>query len=185
MSPSQRPSARDALIEAGFQVLSRNPSAGLADIAETAGVGRATLHRYFPSREAFVSALAQLAIREMDDAVENACADSKTAGEALRDSFLALIPLGDRHGFLAHESLEHDPAIQAEFARLRRETVDLVAAAQEEGFLDAAVPTDWIVRAFDYLLYAAWESVRTDEATAKQAADVAWRTLTSGLGARA
>ncbi len=174
----------DAIAEAGFRLLSRNPGANLAEIAEAAGITRATLHRYFPSRQALVNELAARAIEEMDAAVAAACADSASAGDALRDSLQALIPLGDRHGFLAHEDVEQDDAMQAEFARLQRETLEWVDAAKQEGVFDAAVPSDWIVRAYDFLLYAAWDSVHAEEATPKQAAELAWRTLTSGLGAK-
>jgi len=40
-----RPQARDAIIEAAFQVFGRDPTASLADIAERAGVGRADRRR--------------------------------------------------------------------------------------------------------------------------------------------
>lgn len=172
----------DAIAEAGFRVLSRNPGANLAEVANAAGVTRATLHRYFPSRQALTAELAQRAIQEMEDAVEIACANSTTAGEALRDSLIALIPLGDRYGFLAHEELNHDAAIEAEFLRIQAETSEWIEAAKLEGVFDHAVPTAWINRAYDYLLYSAWDSVRAEETTPSQAADLAWRTLTSGLG---
>jgi len=183
MNQSKRITAQAALIEAGFTVLSRNPSANLADVAEAAGVTRATLHRYFPSRHALVSALALLAIKEIDQAVEQASANSMSAKAALKDIFVALIPLGDRHGFLAHDSIEPDQLVQAEFDRMQRETEELVAAAQAEGAFGSDVPISWIVRSYDYLLYAAWESVGAEDVTIKQAAELGWRTLTSGLGA--
>jgi len=44
------------------------------------------------------------------------------------------------------------------------------------------ISTAWIVQAFDYLLMAAWESVRAGDVTRAQAADLAWQTLTCGLG---
>ena len=174
--------SREAIIEAGFTVLNRNPSASLAQVAELAGVGRATLHRHFLSREALIHALAEIAITEMDEVVEEACADVKSYGEALRVSLEVLIPMGDRYGFLASEAIEHAPDLQKEFARQQHETEEMVEAAKREKVFDRAVPTAWIVQAFDYLLMAAWESVRTGDVTQAQAADLAWQTLTSGLG---
>lgn len=171
----------DAIAEAAFSVLSTNPGANLADIANEAGVTRATLHRYFPSREHLIEALARIAIQEMDSAIEAACANVTSAGEGLRKAMAALIPLGDRHGFLAHEQLDYDDAIELEFVRIREETAEWIDAAKLEGVFDQHIPTEWINRAYDYLLYCAWDSVRNEEATAKQAADLAWRTLTTGL----
>ena len=185
MTNSTRMTAHDALIEAAFVVLSRDPSAPLSAVAEAAGVGRATLHRHFSGRDELVRALAQIAIAEMDAAAETACEDVQSAAEALQRTLEALIPLGDRYGFLANEPLEHDPAIRAENRRQRRETEAMVEAAKLEGVFDTNAPTAWIVRAYEYLLCAAWESVRAEDATTGQAADLAWRTLTSGLGGRA
>ena len=182
MSNPLRPTTKDAIVEAAFDVLSRDPSASLSEVAERAGVGRATLHRHFPSREDLVRALALLAIEEMDEAADAACKDAESYADAFRQMLAALIPLGDRHGFLAREPIDDDPDIAAEFERQTNETRDIVEEAKREGLFDRAVPTDWITQAFDHLLYAAWESVKAGETTHAQAADLAWRTLTNGLG---
>ena len=63
MTKSLRLSSRDAIIEAAFSVFSKNPSAALADVAERAGVGRATLHRHFASRDDLMRALSKIAIK--------------------------------------------------------------------------------------------------------------------------
>jgi len=182
MTTPKRLPARQAIAEAGFELLSRNPGASLSEIAEHAGVGRATLHRHFASREALLIALAHQAIAEMDHAAEVACHDAPSHTDALKRCMEALVPLGDRHSFLAHIPLEEDPAITAAFERQAGETRDLVDAARQEGTFAATVPTAWIVQAFDHLLYAGWESVRSGESTPAQAAALAWRTLTHGLG---
>ncbi|MEM1263100.1 MAG: TetR family transcriptional regulator [Pseudomonadota bacterium] len=173
----------DALLDAGFQVFSRNPGANLADVAAAAGVTRATLHRYFPSRELLVQRLATQAIAEMDAAVDVACQHSVSAFATLKDCLLALIPLGDRHGFLAHEAVITDATVQAEFERQQREMVDLVDAAKSDGHIAPSLPTVWVIRAYDYLLYAAWEAVREQELVPTQAADAAWQTFAHGVGA--
>ncbi|WP_345780906.1 helix-turn-helix domain-containing protein, partial [Gemmatimonas sp.] len=45
-------SARDRIVEAAATVWAADPSATLDVVAQRAGVGRATLHRHFPSRAA-------------------------------------------------------------------------------------------------------------------------------------
>jgi TetR/AcrR family transcriptional repressor of mexCD-oprJ operon len=40
-----------AILDAVARVLRWRPDAALADIADEAGVGRATLYRYFPTRQ--------------------------------------------------------------------------------------------------------------------------------------
>lgn len=182
MTKSLRLSSRDAIIEAAFAVFSKNPSAALADVAERAGVGRATLHRHFASRDDLMQALSKIAIKEMDDAVVLACADATSYSEVARLALQALIPLGDRHGFLALEGETDDPELQAAYAKEQRETAEMVDAAKGEGLFDTSVPTAWIVQAFDHLMYAGWESVKAGETTQDQAAALAWRTLIHGLG---
>ena len=182
MSNTYRLSARDALFEAGFEVLSRDATATLAQIAERAGVGRATLHRHFAGRDEFVRALALRAIAEMDDAAEKACEPATSHLDALRLSLKALAPLGARHGFLLRISLDHEPEIEAEYQRQLKETRELVDAAKREGGFRADIPNAWIVHAYDNLLFAAWESIRAGDATPAQAAELAWRTLIDGTG---
>lgn len=182
MEKTIRPSTRDAIIAAAFDVLSRDPSASLSEIADRAGVGRATLHRHFAGRDDLIHALALIATEEMDEAAEAACKNAASYGDAFQRMLKALIPLGDRHGFLAREPIEDDPEIAAEFKRQADETRAMIEEAKREGVFDPHVPTDWINQAFDHLLYAAWESVKAGEVTHEQAADLAWRTLTKGLG---
>lgn len=184
MKNTKRMSSKDALMDAGFEVLSRNPGANLADIANAAGVSRATLHRYFPSRDAFIAELAQQAVKEIDQACEHACTDLHSAADMLKSIFCALVPLGDRYGFLSYEALSAESSLHQEFSRQDKETEELVAAAKKEGVFDAAVPDSWIAQAYDHMLYAAWNTIRTDQATIHQATDLAWRTFTSGLERR-
>lgn len=183
MTTSIRLNTKDSIIEAAFTLFSRNPGASLGEVAESAGVGRATLHRLFSSRADLVRSLALIAIAEMDTAAEAACENVESASEALRLSLQALIPLGNRHGFLALEPFDSDPEISAEFKRLEAETNALVDASKAEGLFDETIPTDWITQVFDSLLFSAWESVKLGKITNTQAADLAWLTLTKGLGA--
>ncbi len=179
-----RPTAQEAIIDAAFTVLGKDPSAPLSEIAARAGVGRATLHRYYASRAELISALSHIAIKEMDEVAEAACADAQSHSEALQLSFQALVPLGDRYGFLMLEDVANTPDIEQEIERQQRETNMMVDAAKEEGVFGLSVPTGWITKAYDNLLYAAWDSVHTGEMTNTQASDYAWRTLTKGLGGK-
>jgi len=181
MTNPKRLPARQALIEAAFDVLSRNPGASLAEVALAAGVGRATLHRQFTSRDDLLRTLAHVAIEEMDAAADTACAGVEGYGDALRLCLEALIPLGNRHDFIARASFDEDDALTAEYERMATETAEMVEGAKREGVFAPDIPTGWITQAYDHLLYAAWQSVRDGDATPAQASRLAWRTLTSGL----
>lgn len=170
------------ILEAGFTVFSANPTATLADVAEEAGVGRATLHRHFKGREDLMAALAMQAMRELDAAVTAATQNAPSYTEALRLSLVAAIPLADRQMFLANEPLDHVPDVLEEYDRQLDELIEAIDAAKDEGGFDRNVPTAWIAQAFETLTYAAWTVVRDGDATAADAAALAWRTLQSGIG---
>ena len=176
-----RPKSRDAIVEAAFAVFSEQPNASLGDVAARAGVGRATLHRYFPSRADLIRALSLVATQELNHAVEAATASAQSATEALSLALHAIVPLANRQWFLAQDWQDIDPETAAAYAAEREELRTMIAAAKREGTFAGDVPTEWLVEAYENLIYAAWSLVRADEATPRQAADLAWRTLTQGL----
>ncbi len=178
-----RPTSRDAILEAAFQIFNKRPSASLGDVAEHAGVGRATLHRHFSSRETLMVALAQTAIAELNAAVETAVADATSHTDGLKRALLAIIPLAERQWFLAHEPVMQDPAVEAAYKSDQAELCATIDAAKREGTFSQSVPTRWIAESYEGLIFAAWAMVRDQELTATQAADLAWRTLTEGLAA--
>ena len=169
-------------MEAGFRLLSSDPAASLSQIAEHAGVGRATLHRHFTGREDLLRELALRAYEEMDQAAEKAAEMATTYADALRLILEALIPLGDRHGFLAHFGFDGDAALANEIARQARETQEMIDAARTEGLFDPAVPTRWIERLIDAAIMTGWDSVRAGETTPGQASSLALSSLINGVG---
>ena len=96
-----RPTTRDAIIEAAFAVLNLNPGASLAEVADHAGVGRATLHRHFASREVLMSALSETAQEELEAAVKTATETAQSHTEGLQLALEAIIPLAGRQWFLS------------------------------------------------------------------------------------
>jgi len=174
-------SARDQIIEAAFAVFAETPTATLSQVAESAGVGRATLHRHFDGREDLMEALALTAMRELDTAVEEATRDATSYGEGLRIALEAMIPLADRQLFLANEPLDRNPKIAAAYQEQLDDLATDIDRAKAEGVFAQNLPTAWIVAAYENLTYAAWTLVRNGDATSRQAAALAWQTLTDGL----
>lgn len=176
-----RPETRDAIIEAAFLVYAESPTASLGDVAERAGVGRATLHRYFPGRSDLMRALALTAMEELNDAVAKQTASAESHSDGFRLALHAIVPLANRQWFLAQEGVDADPKVAAAYKASRDQLHADIEAAKAESAFSADIPTVWIVTAFENLIYAAWSLVRDGEATPKQAAELAWRTLACGL----
>ena len=91
---------REAVLDHAARLLSRDPAAGMAEIAAESRIGRATLYRHFPTREVLIDAILA---RALDD-VENALAASRLgegpASEALTRLIAALFEMSDRYRFL-------------------------------------------------------------------------------------
>ena len=179
-----RPTSRDAILEAAFQTFNERPGASLAEIAEHAGVGRATLHRHFSSRETLMVALARTAMEELNAAVEAAVAEATSHTDALRRILAATIPLAARQWFLAHEPVMNDPQVAAAYKSDQTALFNAIEAAKSEGTFEKDIPSRWIAEAYEGLVFAGWAMVRDEELTPNQAAELAWRTLTGGLAAR-
>ncbi|WP_299773321.1 TetR/AcrR family transcriptional regulator [uncultured Tateyamaria sp.] len=170
----------DHILEAAFEVFSQNPGASLADVAKQAGVGRATLHRHFAGRDDLMIALTLTAAKELDAAVEEATANCQTYTEGLEAGLQAILPLAARHMFLSTEPASQDPRVTEVYATQTRDLAHDIDMAKAEGTFDPHVPTEWIVQAYENLIYAGWATVVAGDATPKQAAALAWRTLTKG-----
>ncbi len=172
------------ILDAAFAVLATNPAASMADIAIAAGIGRATLHRHFGTREVLFAALSRQAIREIDDATAH-LDDCATALDALRELFEVIVPLGDRFHVLTFEpALLGDPELAVENQRQLDELRELVDALRQEGVVAPDVPAAWGVAAIDALIYAAWTAVQDGSIAKKDAPGLALRTVLSGLGVK-
>ncbi|MEM6680942.1 MAG: helix-turn-helix domain-containing protein [Pseudomonadota bacterium] len=176
-----RLSTQDAIIEAAFQIFNHQPGASLADVAIAAGVSRATLHRIFRTRDDLIKALAHTANAELDAAVDRAVKDAASYFDALRLAMRAIIPLAERQWFLAHEPVSDEPEIAAAFASGDRELEAAIDAAKTEGAITSDMPTRWIALSYENLIYSAWTMLRDGDATADQAALMAWSTFTDGV----
>ncbi|MEX0283640.1 MAG: TetR/AcrR family transcriptional regulator [Paracoccaceae bacterium] len=178
---NKKVSTETLILETGFAVFGRNASATMSDMAEAAGIGRATLHRHFPSRDALLKALAQQADHELDNAVAQATPDAVSYLDALQRSMCAIIPLANRQLFLTYALPPDHPDMSAAAMRGHAETRDAIQQAQAEGSLPTTLNPDWIARVYDGLIYAAWESIDAQELTPTQASTLAWRTFLSGI----
>ena len=163
-------------------LLSRNPGASTSEIALRAGVGRATLHRYFPSRADLLRALAAEAMAEIDAAIDSAQQPGLNARESLESYLETIVPIGDRSRFLwSLPEVMNDSEIRAGYVRQLEQARWLVERLKREGSIAADVPTDWVVGALDALTYAGWRSVEEGRIARNGAASLVLRTLLDGL----
>lgn len=165
-------------------MLSENPRATLADIATSAGVGRATLHRHFKSRDDLLDTLAHDAL----DATDSACAGidyyGQSASLSLRQTVEALVPLGAKYAFLTHQPISEsdDSPLGSRLRTQNRQMRELVIAARDEGMFSKDIPVAWLTGSIDALIYAGWSSVRSGDIAPNDVSGLVLRTLERGLG---
>jgi TetR/AcrR family transcriptional regulator, mexCD-oprJ operon repressor len=132
-----------AILEAAAEVLaSRGEVASMADVAAAAGVGRATVYRYFPSREALLDELADLALRTAGDRLLAAGLPKVSVEEGLARAVRVLVGVGDYFVVLARERVRPDPT-QLE-QRLSAPLRALLERGQETGVIRTDVPVSWL-----------------------------------------
>src|SRR5687768_6419137 len=93
--PGPQARTRRAILDAAVRTLSADFGASLADIAAEAGVGRTTLHRYFPERADLLNAIAADALERSIAAAQRARVDEGSGAEALQRFCEEQFELGD------------------------------------------------------------------------------------------
>jgi TetR/AcrR family transcriptional regulator, mexCD-oprJ operon repressor len=142
-----------AIVAAAAELLAtRDGTASMADVAAAAGMARATVYRYFPTREALLDRLADVAITDAGARLDEAHLDSVPPEEALVRAVRAFFSVGDYFIVLARERVRVDPARREELIEepLRR----LFARGQKARTFRGDVPPEWLARALLSLVEA-------------------------------
>lgn len=144
LSP-QRARTRRAILDAAAAQWSADPMASLGQVASAAGVGRATIHRYFSDRLALHAALITDSWTVLREAIEAARPGADSAMDVIQRVVTAMVYVGDRVRFL-FTATEGTPS-EAD-AGIAHQVDELVLAeierGQREGTLDSTVPARWI-----------------------------------------
>jgi TetR/AcrR family transcriptional regulator, mexCD-oprJ operon repressor len=102
---SLRDRTSSAILDAAAVVFFRQgTAAGMDDVADAAGVARATVYRYFPNRDALLHALFDDALSEMALRLGEAEIDKVPVGEGLARTARALVAASSKYAFLAEEA---------------------------------------------------------------------------------
>jgi TetR/AcrR family transcriptional regulator, mexCD-oprJ operon repressor len=106
--PVSRPALQQRVAEAILDGAARlfaseGDHASMNEVAEAAGVARATVYRYFPNREALLDELAQTAVRDVDMRLASARIDAVAPEEGVARAVRALVEVGNLFVVLARE----------------------------------------------------------------------------------
>ncbi|TWF79626.1 TetR family transcriptional regulator [Pseudonocardia hierapolitana] len=172
-----RARTRRAILDAAVRVLSQQSSASLAEVAAAAGVGRTTMHRYFPERADLLTGISHDLLEQIAAATERARPDLGPAVAALERLCQAYFALGDGLLLTMNEPyLFTDPVWQKE-SESDRALLRLVERGHAEGTIDPGLSPLWVQTVLWSLLYAAWMHARDDEVPEHDALALCLRTL--------
>lgn len=180
-----RTRTRGAILAAASSVLARDRTATLSDIAEASGVGRTTLHRYFPDRESLIEAAVKDSIQAIQQSVTEAVLDQGSPLDAMRRAVAAMVAVGDRLMFVFG-----DPRVLEGYgagggaAPPDDPVIDLIRRGQAEGVFDPEVSASWIQHVLWVLVYRGCEDADSGELPRHGVTATVIRTLENGIHAR-
>lgn len=183
---------REQIVTSAIQHLNETPTASMAQVAEAAGVSRATLHRHFASREDLLAAMGTRALdawESVQRAVHleeaTAAADAGVVEQALRELLAGLVEVAHEHGFaLTDYALVEHPDLLARSDALEEREIALIGLAQRLGVLRADLPPRWISNTVYGVLVTVRESLRRGDIARRDAARLAVETFMYGTAPR-
>ncbi|WP_165436196.1 TetR/AcrR family transcriptional regulator [Amycolatopsis suaedae] len=183
---STRNRTRAHILKTAASVLADCPTASLGDVAEKAGVGRSTLHRYFPERSGLTAAVVDEAIEQIRLAVTEAALDRDDTLTALRRAVHAWLEIGPwlQYLFNTGHLLAEQDRVNQELDSANKPLTDLLERGRKEGLLDAGVTVDWLMGVFWALLYTGWELAKEGTLPRHDVAANIIRTMENGIMSR-
>lgn len=135
-----------AIIAAAASALAEHGEhASMADVATAAGVARATVYRYFPSREALLAKVATLAVADAGARLASARIGEVPPDEGVSRAVRALTDAGDPFIVIVRERVRPNPhEFEDAIARPLRQ---LFESGQRSGAFRDDISTSWLVEA--------------------------------------
>jgi TetR/AcrR family transcriptional repressor of mexCD-oprJ operon len=149
--PAGRPTLRErvaaAILESAAGALAAGgEAASMSEVAAAAGVARATVYRYFPSREALLEALGRVAVEQAGEGLAAARLEGVSVDEAFTRAVRALVIVGDYFVVLARERARVDPEeFERRIAGVLR---GLIRRGQSLGEIRDDIPVPWLLESF-------------------------------------
>ncbi len=142
----------ERIVDIAIEELSRDPAAGLDDIARAAGIGRTTLHRRYRTRDELMTALRTRARRDLREIIRDSRLDEDSAVDALDRLLDNLLTKIGVYRFLV---LNPAPTGHHSDRIVARELGALVRRGQEDGVFTTTNRPSWWVEVIQALLVLA------------------------------
>ncbi|MEU6700406.1 TetR/AcrR family transcriptional regulator [Pseudonocardia sp. NPDC046786] len=169
-----RERTRRAILRAAIGALSCNPGAALGEIAETAGVARSTLHRYYPDRAALSAGVEAFVTAEYSDAIRRARPDDGTGLAAYTRLCAELIDGREIFAWWLRGETEEETPAESDDDRL---VAGIVHRGHADGSIDRELDADWLVGHIWCGLFAAFHLPEPAGRSPRETREMCLRTL--------
>lgn len=175
-----------AILDTASEVLAvRGDGASMTEIAEAAGVGRATLYRYFPNRDALLNGLAASAMASLAERVAEASLDSVPVAEGIARVSRGFVAEGGRYAALINVGKEYLRDSKELDIKVAQPVRDLLARGVADGTLRDDLHYTVLFELYTGLLEKALELVLGKQLGVEPAASAITTIFLSGAGAGA
>jgi AcrR family transcriptional regulator len=176
---------RRDIVSAAIVCWSADNTASLGSVADTAGVGRTTVNRYFSDRAQLVAAVDVECRERFTAACSRARPDEGTGLEALQRVCTEIVQLGEVLGLIFADNALVDPDTWDGDTTDGSPASDpigaLVLRGQSDGSLAVDLPADWVATQTWTSLFAAWLMIQSGTLTTHEVGRLLTRTLARGV----
>ncbi|MBO2453856.1 TetR/AcrR family transcriptional regulator [Actinomadura barringtoniae] len=160
----------DAILDAARTVLGERPDARMEEVAAAAGVTRQTVYAHFPSRDALIAALIEVAADEYIAALDAAGLDTAPPPDALAAFLDAGWRFLRRHPLILNLAAIPRPTANDPHDVVPPRLERLIQRGQDTGDFDRSLSAAWLTSAVIGLQHAAAAEVAENRLTAQEAA---------------
>ena len=114
----------------------------MSDVADVAGVGRATLYRYFPNRQVLLAEVAEFAVVQVSERLQSARIDEVEVEEGVRRAVRAAVDVGD--SFIVLARAQGQPGSRRLEGTIAGPIQRLFERGQSTSAIRGDVPSSWL-----------------------------------------
>jgi TetR/AcrR family transcriptional regulator, mexCD-oprJ operon repressor len=151
------PTARAILDSVARTFSDRGSAVSMTEIASRSGVGRATLYRHFPTREALLSELQRVAVEDVGEGLRSADLDALDVPAALERAVRVVLAVGHQYAVVVREQVPVPRSVADEL--VRDPIRGVLARGQAEGLLRAECTPAWLEDMFVGLIQAGLQQI--------------------------
>lgn len=150
--------ARAIMDSAAAILAERGEAASMEEIAASAGIGRATLYRYFQNREELLAAMTAASVEELAVRIEQANLEAIPFDEGIARLSRAVIAAGSKYVALSADTVAQSDAYPDFHVRVTEPIRSLFRRGLADGSLRVDLPLDVLVELFSGLLKSALDT---------------------------